>query len=113
MRPRRVVGSGPPRHGHRLLARRVREAVAERQQVEEVVRVQMADQDGVDVDVVTYAAQLREDAVATVEQKREVALLDEVAAAGAAGIAPGRGLSEHCYSHSFLSRRQLYPAVPV
>ena len=53
---------------HGLLSRRVRERIAERDQVEEVVGVQMADQDGVDVDVVTEASQLREHAVAAVEQ---------------------------------------------
>ena len=107
---RRRVGAGPAGHGDRLLARRVRERVAERHQVEEVVGVQMADQHRVDVDVVADAAELREDAVAAVEQQREVALLDEVAAACAAGVHQDGDFPSTVIRTLPLSPPKLYPA---
>ena len=47
-RARRVVGAGPAVHRHGLLARRVGERVGVRDQVEEVVGVQVRDDDSVD-----------------------------------------------------------------
>ena len=52
LRARRIVGARPAGDRHRLLARRVGERVAEGDEVEEVVGVQVGDQHGVDVDVV-------------------------------------------------------------
>jgi len=89
-RASRVAGPRPPGDGNRLLARGIRERVTERDEVEDVVGVQVADQDGVDVDVVTEAPQLREHPVAAVEQQREVPVLHQVAAAGATRVLPGR-----------------------
>ena len=93
-RARRAVGARPAVDRHRLLARRVGQRVGVRDEVEEVVGVQVRDDDRVDVDVVAEAAQLGEHAVAAVEQQRRVALLDEVAAAGAVGVLPGRRLAQ-------------------
>ena len=53
---------------HRLLARRVGQRVGERDEVEEVVGVQVGEDHRVDVDVVDEAAQLGEHPVAAVEQ---------------------------------------------
>ena len=61
-------GSVPGRRHGRLLARRVAQPGGERHEVEDVVGVQVADHDRVDVDVVDGAAQLGEHARAAVEQ---------------------------------------------
>jgi hypothetical protein len=60
-----------------------------------VVGVEMGDDDRLDVDVVDVLAHLPEDAVAAVQQEARPALLDQVAAAGTAGVLPGRRLAEH------------------
>ena len=78
------------RHGDRLLAGSVGEGVGVGHQVEEVVGVEVGDRNGVDVDVVAVLPQLREDPVAAIEQQGVVALLDQVAAACAPRILPGR-----------------------
>src|SRR4051794_2500059 len=96
----RAVDAGPAVDGYRLLPRRVREGVAERDEVEEVVGVEMADDDCVDLRVVTEAAQLREDAVPAVEHDRGVALLDHVARAGSPSVLPGRRLPQDGQAHS-------------
>ena len=95
----RVVGARPAADRHGLLARRVGQRVGERDEVEEVVGVQVRDDDRVDVDVVDEAPQLGEDAVAAVEQQVEAVLLDEVAAAGTIRVLPGRRLAEHGDAH--------------
>jgi hypothetical protein len=82
-----------------LLARRVAERVAERDQVQEVIGMQVADQDRVDVDVVAMAAQLGEDTVAAVKEQREVALLDQISAACPGGVLPGWLLAQHRNLH--------------
>jgi hypothetical protein len=98
-RPRRVVGARPAVDRDRLLARRVHERVRVRDEVEDVVGVQVRDDDRVDVDVVHELAQLREHAVAAVEQQDRVLLLDEVSAARAAGVRVGRRLPEDRQAH--------------
>jgi len=74
----------------RALARAVGQRVGPRHEVEEVIGVQVADDDGVDRRVVDLGAQLREDAVAAIEQQTGVVLLDEIAGAGTARVLPGR-----------------------
>jgi len=59
-----------------------------------VVRVQVRDHDRVEVDVVDVLAQLREYAVAAIDEDAGAFLLDQVARTGAAGILPGRRLAE-------------------
>jgi hypothetical protein len=78
----------------RLLAWRVGQRVGERDEVEEVVGVQVRDDDRIDVGVVAEAPQLGEDAVAAVEEQARPVLLDEVPAAGADGVLPGRRLAQ-------------------
>jgi hypothetical protein len=97
--PGRVVRAGPAVHGHRLLARRVRERVRVRDQVEEVVGVQVRDDDGVHVDVVDPLAQLAEHAVAAVEQHRRLPLLKQIPRTGAPGVLPGGRLAQDRQSH--------------
>jgi hypothetical protein len=53
-----------------------------------VVRVQVGDDDRVDLRVVAEPPQLGEDAVAAVDQDGRPVLLDEVAGAGAVGVLP-------------------------
>ena len=101
----RVVGPRPPGHGHRLLAGRVRERVRVGDQVQDVVGVQVRDQGGVEVHVVQVLAELREHAVAAVEQQTGVAILDQVAAAGASGILPRRRLPQHGDPHVTINSR--------
>ena len=84
-----AVRARPAIHGNRLLARRVGERVGVRDEVEEVVGVQVGDHDGVHVHVVDPLAQLGEDPVAAVHQDGGVVLFDQVARAGAAGVLPG------------------------
>jgi hypothetical protein len=91
---------------HRLLARGEQQRVREGAEVEEVVRVHVGDADRVDVDVVVVLAQLRERAVAAIDDERRLALGDQVAAAGASGILPSRGLAEHCQLHRVTGVRQ-------
>jgi hypothetical protein len=86
-------------HRHRLLARRVGQRVGEGNDVEDVVGVQVGDDHRVDVDVVTKSPQLGEHAVAAVDQQARVALLDEVAAARAVGVLPGRRLTQDGDAH--------------
>ncbi len=81
-------GAGPAVDGHGLLARRVGERVGERDEVEEVIGVQVRDDDRVDVHVVDEPAQLREDAVAAVEQQAEALFLDQISGAGAVDVLP-------------------------
>ena len=81
-----MIGARPPSDRDRLLAWCVGERITERDQIEEVIGMQMADQNGADVDVVPEAAKLREDPVAAVQQQREILILDQVAAACAPGI---------------------------
>ena len=81
---------GPAGDRHGLLARRVGERVAERDEVEDVVGVQVADQHRVDVHVIAEAPELREHPVAAIEQQHEVVLLHQVSAAGPADVLPGR-----------------------
>ena len=95
--------AGPAVDRGGLLARRVGERVGERDQVEEVVRVQMRDHDRVDLGVVAEAAQLGEHAVAAVEQDRGPVLFDQVAAAGSVRVLPGRRLAEHRQPQLFLT----------
>ena len=90
--PRRLVGARPAVDRRRLLARRVGERVGERNEVEEVVRVQVRDHDRVDLRVVAEAAQLREHAVAAIEQDRGAVLFEQVPAAGTVRVLPGRRL---------------------
>ena len=75
--------------------RGVGERVGVGDQVEEVVGVEVRDRDRVDLHVVDPLAQLAEHAVAAVEQQPRAALLDQVAAASAAGVLPGRRLPQH------------------
>ena len=104
----RVLRSGPPGHWHRLLARRVRQRVRERNQIEEVVGVHVADDHRSDIDVVAESPQLREDAVAAVEQQPEPVPLDQIPTAGASGVLPRWRLPQHSDTHLtplFLARR--------
>ena len=64
---RRVVGARVAGDRHRLLARGQQERVGVRDQVDEVVGVDMRDHDRVDVGVVDRLAQLPEHAAAAVE----------------------------------------------
>ena len=70
--------------------RAVAQARRVRDEVEDVVGVQVADHDRVDVRVVDVAAQLGEHAGAAVEQHGRCAgpACDEVAGAGAVGVLP-------------------------
>ena len=88
LRAGRLIGSRPASHWHRLLTGRVCERVAEGHQIEDVVGVEMADQNGVDVDVITEATQLGKNPVAAVEQQRELPMLDQVPAAGTVDVLP-------------------------
>ena len=72
----------------RVLPRPVRERVGERDEVEDVVGVQVREDDGVDRGVVREAAQLREDAAAAVDQHPAALLLHEVAGAGTVDVLP-------------------------
>jgi NhaP-type Na+/H+ or K+/H+ antiporter len=75
-----------------------------------VVGVQVGDDHRVDVDVVAEVAQLGEDAVAAVEEQAGAMLLDEVAAASASGILPGRRLAQHGDPHfSSIPPRRFFP----
>ena len=94
-RARGAVGARPAVDRDRLLARRVGQPRGERDEVEDVVGVQVADHHGVDARVVAEAPQLGEDAVAAVQQQARVALLDEVAAAGPVGVLPGGGFAQN------------------
>ena len=87
----RRVESGPALGAR---AWRVGERVGERHEVEEVVRVQVRDHDRVDRGVVGELAQLREHAVAAVQEQAEALVLDEVPRAGAAGVLPGGRFTE-------------------
>jgi hypothetical protein len=98
-RARRRIGAGPPVHRHRLLARRVSKRVRERDQVEEVVRVEVGDHHRVHVHVVDPLAQLAEHAVPAVDHDRGAVFLEQVARAGAAGVLPRRGLAEDGQPH--------------
>ena len=89
MRARGVGGAGVPADGHGLLARRIAQGVAERDQVEEVIGVQVGDQHRIDIDVVAVPAQLGEHSVAAVEQQREATLLNQVSAACPGRVLPG------------------------
>ena len=71
VQPRPAGVGARPAARDRLLAGRVGQRVGERDEIEEVVGVQVRDHDGVDVDVVDEAAQLGEHAVAAVEQQAE------------------------------------------
>jgi hypothetical protein len=81
--------------GDRLLARGEQEPVRVRDQVDEMVRVHVGDDHRVDVRVVDLLTQLGEDPVAAVEEDVRLTLAEQVAAAGAAGVLPGRRLTEH------------------
>ena len=106
-RPRRRVGARPGVDGHGLLARRVGQRVRVRDEIEEVVGVQVRDDDRVDVDVVDVAAQLREDPVAAVEHELRAVRLDEVPAARPARVLPRRRLAEDGDPHPLDSTRDL------
>jgi hypothetical protein len=53
-----------------------------------VIRVQVRDDDRIDVDVIDDGSQLREHAVAAIEQQRGVVLLDQVPATSPSGVLP-------------------------
>ena len=84
----------------RPAARAVGERVRVRDEVEEVVRVQVRDHHHVDVVVVHGRAELREHAAAAVEQQPHPGLLDEVAGAGAVGVLPAGRLAEDREAHA-------------
>ena len=90
LRTRWAASARPAADRDRLLAWRVAERIAERDEIEEVIGVQVADQNGIHVDVVTNAPQLGEHAVAAIEQERAIPLLHQIAAASPAGVLPGR-----------------------
>ena len=90
-----VVGPLPGVHRDRLLLGRVDQRVGEGDEVEEVIGVEVGEDHRVDLGVVDPLAELPEDAVAAVEQDLRLVGLDQVAAAGAAGVLPGRRLAEH------------------
>jgi hypothetical protein len=71
--------------------------------------MQVRDDDGVDVDVVAEPAELGEDAVAAVQEQADALLLNEVSAAGAVGVLPGRGLPQDGDAQT---RRSLSATVP-
>jgi hypothetical protein len=98
-RARRRVGARPAVDRHRLLARRVDQPVGERDEVEEVVGVQVADDHAVDRDVVDEAPELAEDPVAAVEQHDGAVLLDQIPTARTARVRVGRGLAQHRDPH--------------
>src|SRR4051812_45450435 len=94
-----AVDARPAVDRHGLLARRVRERVAERDEVEEVVGVQVRDDDGVHARVVAETAQLAEHAVAAVDHDADAVLLDHVARAGAPRVLPRRRLPQNRQAH--------------
>jgi hypothetical protein len=65
--------------------------------------MQMGDHDRVDLRVVAEATQLGEHSVAAVEQHRRAVLLDEIAAACAVRVLPGRRFAEHRQPQLFLT----------
>ncbi len=89
-RPRGRVGAGVPADRHGLLARRVDQRGRVRDEVEDVVGVQVRDHDRVDLPVLAVAAQLAEHAAAAVEQHAGAVRLDEVAAARPSRVLPRR-----------------------
>ena len=94
----RAVGPLPDVDRDRLLLGRVGQRVGVGDEVEPVVGVQVREDDRVEVDVVEVQPQLREDAVAAVEQHVDRIRLDQVAAAGSPGVLPGRRLAEDRHS---------------
>ena len=108
-RPRRVVGARPGVHRHGLLARRVGQRVRVRDEVQEVVRVQMRDHDGVHVHVVHLLAELREHAVAAVEQHARAVVFHQIARACPSRVLPGRRLAQHREPHASDSKRSAAP----
>ncbi len=87
-----------------------------------MVGVEVGDHDRLDVAVVAAGAELPEDAVAAVEQEctgaRPIAGLDEVAAAGAPRVGPGRRLAEHRELHGYAasgcgSVSSVAPSAPI
>ena len=94
-----IVGPGVSADRDGLLARRVGERIRVRNEVEDVIGVEVRDEDRVDVDVVDVLAELREDAVAAIEQELGLAVGDQVPAACAPGVLPRRGLPQHGDPH--------------
>jgi len=84
---------------YRLLARGEQEGVRVRDQIDEVVCMDVREDDRIDLGVVASLAQLREDPVAAIEQQPRRPLLDQVPATGAAGVLPRRRLAEHRDPH--------------
>ena len=88
-------------HRRRLaVPRPVGQRVGVGDEVDEVIRVQVADHDHVDGVVVHHRAQLREHAAAAVQQQAQAVLLDEVAGTGAVGILPTGRLAEDREPHA-------------
>ena len=65
-----------------------------------MVGVQVADQHGIDVDVIPVVTQLGEHPVAAVEQQRVSVLLDQVSAACPVGVLPRWRLAKHGDTHA-------------
>src|SRR4051812_43876655 len=84
----RLVGARPHVHGHRLLARGVRERIGVGDDVEDVVGVEMREDDRVDLRVIPEAPELPEDAVAHVEHHVGVALGEEIPTARTVDVLP-------------------------
>ena len=95
----RIVGAGPAVDRDRLLTRRVGQGEGVGHEVHEVVRVEVRDEDRVDVHVVMAAAQLAENSVAAIEHDRRAVLGHEIAAAGATGVLPRGRFSQHGELH--------------
>src|SRR5829696_2105866 len=98
-RPGGLIGPLPDVHRDRLLLRRVDQRVGVRDEVEEVIRVQVGDEDAVDLGVVDALPELAEDAVPAIEQDLRRVRLEEVSTASPPGVLPGRTLAEHGELH--------------
>lgn len=95
-----MVGPRPAVNRDWLLARSVGEGIGVGDEVEEVVRVQMGDENRVNVEVVAEAPKLGEHAVAAIQQQRLTFLLDQVAAARPVGVLPRGRLAQDRDAHA-------------
>ena len=66
--------------------------------------MEMGEQNRVDVDVVAVLAELREHAIAAIQEQGVAVVLDEVAAASASDVRPSRRFSKHGDPHATLRR---------
>ena len=98
-RASRGIGTGVTADRNGLLAGRIGQRVGVRDQVKDVISVQVRDQHRVELGVVEVLTELREDAVAAVKQQPSPPVLDQVSAARSPGILPGGRFAEDSDAH--------------